>query len=464
MSSALLDPQSTRPQPGPPREYRFPAFERLSLGNGMGLLVAPVAKLPIVTVRMVISGGATSEPAGQEGVAQLTARSLIEGTRRLDGADLIEQFERLGGAIEASAEWDSAVSSMTVLSSRFDEAFALFADVLREPAFPEREVERLKAERLAELLQLRTEPRGLADDMFARFLYVPGSRYALPEGGTGQSVQAIDRGSVEAFYQRVFAPAGMTLVVAGDVRVDAVQRMAEQRFGDWTADGAPVPRVIDDPARRFRAVHIVAKTDAPQSELRIGHVGVPRNHPDYFPILVMNSILGGLFSSRINLNLREVHGYTYGAWSAYDWRRGSGPFFVSSAVKSDVTDDAAREVLVEVDRIRADGVASDELSLATSYLAGVFPIKYETTSAIAQALSALVVYGLPADYFDTYRDNVLAVGIPDVLHAADEHLHPAELQLVVVGDPESIHGPLESLELGPVTVYDTDGNPVLPGR
>jgi len=174
-------------------------------------------------------------------------------------------------------------------------------------------------------------------------------------------------------------------------------------------------------------------------------------------VLVMNAVLGGLFSSRINLNLREVHGYTYGAFSLFDWRRQAGPFYVSTAVKSEVTGDAVREILLEIDRMRSQGIGSDELSLATSYLDGVFPIKYETTAAIAQALSALVVYGLADDYFDTYRMSVRSVTIADVLIAAERHLHPELLQLLVVGDPAAVREPVEQLGFGAVGVYDSEG-------
>jgi zinc protease len=217
---------------------------------------------------------------------------------------------------------------------------------------------------------------------------------------------------------------------------------------------------VDTPARLTRAVHLVANADAPQSELRIGHVGVPRLHPDYFAIVVMNAILGGLFSSRVNLNLREAHAYTYGAHSAYDWRRAAGPFVVSSAVKSDVTDAAAREVLFEIDRLRAEPVSADELSLATSYLDGVFPIRYETTAAIAVALANLVLYGMPDDYFDRYREHIRALTADDVLRAARDHLHPDRLQVVVVGDPATVRAPLEALGIGPLAAYDADGAPI----
>jgi zinc protease len=203
-------------------------------------------------------------------------------------------------------------------------------------------------------------------------------------------------------------------------------------------------------------VHLVGKADAPQSEVRLGHVGVPRSTPDYFPLLVMNSILGGLFNSRVNLNLRERHGYTYGARSGFDWRRGAGPFAVESAVANENAVAAATEMLGEIDRIRDEPVGDDELSLATSYLDGVFPIRYETTAAVASALSTAAVYGLPDDYFDRYRERVRAVTADDVQRAAREYLHPDRLQLLVVGDPATMGPRLESMAFGPIVTYDAD--------
>src|SRR5438874_11534449 len=184
------------------------------------------------------------------------------------------------------------------------------------------------------------------------------------------------------------------------------------------------------------------KQDAPQSELRVGHVGLPRNNPDFFPTLVMNAVLGGLFGSRINLNLREAHGYTYGASSFYDWRRGPGPFVVSTAVQSEVTAAALREIFLEIDRIRSERISEEELSLARDYLDRVFPIRYETTAAIASALATLVIYDLPSDYYDTYRNNIRAVTLDAVLEAARRHLHPDQLQTVVVGDARVIRDSL----------------------
>lgn len=446
-----------RPAPGPARPYHFPHFERATLDNGLSVIVVPVRKLPVVTVSLVADAGAVTEPAGHDGVARLTARALLEGTRARSVDALTESLERLGASLDADAEWDSGALTMTVLTSRLSDAMALVAEVVLEPAFPERELERLKAERLAEILQRRAEPRGLADELFSRFLYASDSRYALPDGGSAASVSALDRDRVAAFHAARYRPGSTTAIIVGDIGVDDALRVVRSRLNAWPAERAPVVDADDRPARRTRAVHLVEKADAPQSELRIGHIGIPRVHPDYFAALVMNMLLGGLFSSRINLNLREAHGYTYGASSFFDWRRQAGPFVVATAVRSDVTAAAAREVLTEIDRMRAEKVSAEELSLATSYLEGVFPIRYESTSAIARALTAMVIYGLPSDYFDTYRDRVRAVSAADVLRAAREFLRPEELQLVAVGDPGVVREPLDAMDLGPLQSYDTAG-------
>jgi zinc protease len=348
---------------------------------------------------------------------------------------------------------------MTALAEHLPAAFDLLGEVLRTPAFRPREVARLKAERVAELMQLRAEPRGLADELFSQFLYQPSSRYGHPDGGDEKSVESIEREQLISFYDSRYLPGGVSVIVAGDITADRAEALTTRAFGDWKR-GTPSSIVGDDtPAHMQRAVHLVVKPDAPQSELRIGHVGIPRNHPDFFPVNVMNAVLGGLFNSRINLNLREAHAYTYGAFSSFDWRRQAGPFVVSTAVKSDITHAAAREVMLEIDRIRAEAITPDELSLATSYLDGVFPIRFETTAAIAAALSVLVIHGLPDDYYDRYRERVRAITTDQILLAAQRYLHPESLQLVAVGDPAAVREPLAALEFGPITVYDALGQP-----
>ena len=427
-----------KPQPGPPRDYRFPHFDRRTLSNGIQILIAPVAKLPLVSVLALVEAGASSEPAGKQGVAALTARLLLEGAAGMDGTALADRFEQSGASIDAHGDWDVATISLTVLSERLAEALALLRDLIREPNFPEREVQRLKEQRLSDLLQQLAEPRELADEQFARATYQASSRYAMPEEGDAESVRGLTRDDVQAFYAGRYHPRGLTLLFAGDVSTDATVALAESLFGSWTGPSVDAMPSGIDVAQAGKLVRIVAKTEAPQSEIRVGHVGLPRGIDDYFDVMVMNAVLGGLFSSRINLNLREVHGYTYGASSVFDWRRGAGPFVIHTAVKSDVTGPAIGEILKEIDRMRSEEITHDELTLATSYLDGVFPIRYETTAAIAGALANLVIHSLAEDYYDVYRAKVRAVTTASVLRAAQKHLHPDQLRIVVVGDPAVI--------------------------
>lgn len=442
MSLAPAGAPTPKPSPVVPRDYRFPHFERRRLPNGVQLLVSSVHKLPVTTVLAVVEAGASAEPHGQYGVAALTARLLLEGAAGLNGAELSDRFESIGASVESEADWDVATVSMTVLSHRLGEALALVRDLIRWPTFPEREVQRLKEQRLADLLQQLAEPRGLADARFADAAYAATARYASPEEGDAASVRSLSRGDVEAFYAARYQPAGTTLIFAGDVTMDSAEALATTLLGDWTGHRpAAAPNGVDAPLAG-RVVRVIAKADAPQSELRVGHAGIPRNAVDYFDVMVMNAVLGGLFSSRINLNLREVHGYTYGASSAFEWRRGAGPFVVQTAVKSDVTGAAIQEILNEIDRIRSAPIGEDELTLATSYLDGVFPIRYETTAAIARALANLVIHDLPETYYDEYRACVRAVSTEGVLRAAQAHLHPDQLRVVVVGDPAVIAAPI----------------------
>jgi zinc protease len=443
-----------RPKPGPARSYRFPQFKDEKLPTGIRLITAPVAKLPLVTVLVLVDAGATSEPRGKEGVAALTAAGLLEGTTKFDGAELAEKFEQLGTSLESGADWDSAFLKITVLSNKLEEAIRLLGDAISSPVFPEREIERLKAERLAEILQLETEPRGLADEKFSEFLYDDESRYSRPDEGSTESVSSLTRGDVEQFYRSNYNSGGTTVIVAGDISSENARKLVLEAFRKWPG-GSSGHHTLSGKARRNRqSTHIVNKPDASQSELRVGHVGLPRKHPDFFPALVMNAVLGGLFGSRINLNLREAHGYTYGASSFYDWRRGPGPFVVSTAVESEVTAPALREILMEIDRIRGEKISAEELSLARDYLEGVFPIRYETTAAIASALATMAIYDLPSDYYDSYRMNIHNVSDDAVLKAAKAHLHPELLQTVIVGDAATVRNSLADHSLGEVTVHD----------
>ena len=451
-----------RPEPAAPRPYHFPRFERSRLRNGLQLLVAPVTKLPLVTVIAIVEAGATAEPRHKDGIAALTARLLPEGAAGQDGAALADRFERIGASVDAQADWDVAVVSLTALAEHLPEALGLMRDLLRSPDFPEREVARLKEERLADLLQQRAEPRGLADEQFARALYEPTARYSLPAHGSAASVRALTRDDVRAFYSARYRPSATTLAFAGDVSMAQATTLANALFGDWTGEPPAAVTGSIDAIQAGRLARVVAKTDAPQSEVRVGHVGLPRGANDYFDTMVMNAVLGGLFSSRINLNLREAHGYTYGAFSGFEWRRGAGPFIVSTAVKSDVTTAAVQEILSEIAQIRREEIGEQELTLATSYLDGVFPIRYETTAAIAAALANLVIHRLPDDYYDRYRERVRAVTTAGVLRAAQAHLHPDQVRVVVVGDPTIIAEPLGAAMTTPVDIVTPEQTETAP--
>jgi zinc protease len=449
---------SVRPGPAPVRPYQFPTVHRATLRNGIRLLVAPMLRLPIVTALALVDAGASGDPRGKEGLAALTARTLDEGTGALDGAALTERFEALGSSFEASADWDSTVARVTVTPANLDTAFALFAQVLRAPSFPEADVTRKREERIDDLAQQLAEPRGLADMRFTGVMYA-GARYGRPASGNAQSVSTLDADALRAFHAKHYGPATTTLLLVGDITLETAVALAEARFGDWNATAVSSRGVDVDRVSATRATIVVHKPDAPQSELRVGHGGVPRAHPDYLAITVMNAILGGLFSSRINLNLREKNAFTYGASSGYDWRRAAGPFVASTAVKTEVTDKAVIEILREIDAMRAAPPSAEELSLATDYLAGVFPIRFESTAAVAGALAGAVVHDLTEAWFREYRDAVQAITTADVHRVAQAHLDPSRLLLLAVGDAAQIEAPLAALGHGPLRVMQAADDP-----
>lgn len=441
-----------RPSPSTPREFRFPAFERSVLSNGMRLIVAPMHRLPVVTSILVIDGGASLEVAGQEGVADIVARALAEGTRTKSADELVMALERMGTSISASADWESTILKMTVLTPNLEKALVLMSEMIADPAFDDESIDRLRAERVSEIVQTRSEARVLADEAFAATLYDPEARYAIPVGGSESSVAAITVNDVRTYHAKTYNPPAVTLILAGDVSRDGAQKIAAKTFGEWTSTPATLStggRSVDKYAGEKR-IRVVGRAGAQQSELRVGHTGAPRSLSEYFAVVVMNAVLGGLFSSRINLNLREAHGYTYGASSYFDWRQSTGPFVISSAVQSEVTGAAVTEVINEINRIRAEEISEDELTLATSYLAGVFPIRYETSDAVASGLASLVVFGLADDYFTSYRTKILGVTTGDVQEAARKFLRPGELSIVVAGSPEIIEPQLSALNIGPV--------------
>jgi zinc protease len=445
-----------RPAPGTPREYHFPAFERTRLANGLTVIHAHLPGRPLLAAQLVLLGGATVEPAARAGVTSLTGRALTEGTRRLSALDFIEAAERLGAELHADASWEALSASLEVPRSRFAPALTLLAEMVLEPAFPADEVERLREERLNDLLQARADPRRRVERVFPETIFHPDSPYSRPLGGTEQTVTGLDRETVVERHSAALSPATATLVVAGDLDGLDVPRLAEKHFADMSAGQPPSPAPDVAPHPAGARVILVDRPAAPQSEVRIGHLGLPRRTPHFHVVSVLNALLGGTFGSRLNRRLREELGYTYGIHSAFDMRRATGPFVVRSGIQTEHSVPAILEVLAVIRGMREAEVDPRELELVRDYLVGVFPLRFETAGAVAGALAGLATYELPDDELDRYRPAIAAVSAADVLDAARRHIQPEALSIVVVGDAARVEGPLRDAELGPLTVVPAE--------
>ncbi len=441
------------PAPGPIRPLVFPTIERRRLDNDLAVLTARHGDLPLVTAALVVDAGAAGDPARKAGLAQLTTDALETGTRNRSAEQIAWELEYLGVELDSAATWDAAIVSITVPRERLEAALDLFADVVRHPAFPEAEVERLRDEQLATILQRRKEPRALANDMAAHFIFAAGVPYGRPLIGTTASVEAITRDDVEAFYRTHYLPNAASLLFVGDIDADTARALADRHFGDWPAGQPTTPEFEVVPGVETRTIFVVDRPGAVQSEIRIGDVGVARHHEDYFPLLVMNTILGGAFTSRLNMSLRERHGFTYGARSGFAFRRRPGPFIVQAAVATEVTARAVEEALKEMTALRDEGASDKEVASARDYLRGILPLQLQTTGQLASRLADLVIFDLPDDYFQQYRQRIADVSPEDVHRVARQHLRLDRLAIVIVGDAERISEDLESLGIGTVVIH-----------
>ena len=445
-----------RPTHGDPRPFHFPKFERSELSNGLGVIAVHLPGRALVSASLVLPAGAVDEPAEQGGVTSLMARALTEGTKHHDAIGLTEAAERLGASLHAEAGWDGLSISVDVPAERLSQALELAAEVAMEPTFPDADVERMRDERLNDLLQAKADPRRRGDDAFVQTIYAEGTPYSRPSAGTEDTVPSLNADATRALHARLLDPARMTLIVGGDL--DAVgtdvRSIAEARFGAWSPNGSSVapskPSIT--PARRERLVRVIHRPGAVQTEIRVGHVGLPRLIPDFHAVSVMSAILGGLFNSRLNRKLREEKGYTYGAGAGFDMRRGPGPFAVRAAVNTEVTVPAIVDMLAELEKMRSAPPAASELHAARDYLVGVFPLRFETPPAVVGAIAGLLIHGLPMDELDRYRPSIEAVSDADVHGVATRHIRPDELAIVLVGDADAILPGLEGAALGPITV------------
>ncbi|MGC8635037.1 MAG: M16 family metallopeptidase [Candidatus Limnocylindrales bacterium] len=447
-----LEVLDRRPMPGQPRPYHFPRFERSVLANGLTVLVAHLPARPLLTAQLLLDGGAATEPAGRAGVSVLAAEALSEGTSRHDAVGLIEATERLGAGIQAGAGWETMSGTVDVPRRNLGPALELLAEVMLEPSFPDHEVIRLREERLNDLLQARADPRRRAERAFAEAIYSPAAPFSRPASGTEETVPALDRAALVERYAEVRDPRRAAFIVAGDVADIPVVELVAQRFAAWTAPGEAAAAVPIDasPNPAGRRVLIVDRPGSPQTEVRIGHVGLPRRIPDYHAVAVLSAILGGLFDSRLQRLLREQRGYTYSVHAGFDLRRVPGPFAVRMAVQTEVTAPAIREALGVLARMRQEPPTPRELDAAREFLIGVFPLRFETASQVVSAIGGLVALGLPDDELDRYRPAIAAVSADEVVAAA-AHVHPDEAVVVLVGDATRIVPDLGDA-FGPVEV------------
>lgn len=456
---------ATRPTPGTPRPYEFPPVERFHLSNGLRVIVANLPGRPLVSASLVLRNGASDEPAAHGGATVLAARALSEGTDRFDAIALVEASERLGASLHADAGWDAMSVSVDVPAPRLEPALELLAEMVLHPTFPESEVERLRDERLNDLLQAQADPRRRADEAFSATIYEASSPYHRPSGGTRETVAELTPARLRAAYERGLDPARSALIIGGDLAGLAVQAIAERLLGQWGpgVGAASTGRIVDAGAVRQRFIRVLHRPGAVQTEIRIGHVGAPRRIDDFHALSVMGAILGGLFNSRLNMKLREEKGYTYGAGAGFDLRRAAGPFGARAAVNTEVTVPAVADFLAELDRIRDTPVAESELRAARDFLVGVFPLRFETPGPIVGALSGLVIHELPEDELARYRPAIEGVTIEDVRKAAVERIWPDKSAILLVGDADAFGADLEAAGFGPVSV-ERDSGPTEDGR
>jgi zinc protease len=460
-TSGTLDVLERRPPPGRPRRYRFPAFTRERLANGLTVIVANLPGRPLLAAHLLLEGGAGSEPADRAGVTSLAARGLSEGTAQRDAIQLVEAAERLGAEIHADAGWEAVAMSLEVPRTRFAPAVALLAEMVLEPSFPAREIDRLRDERLNDLLQARADPRRRAERAFSEAVYALQSPYSRPPAGLEETVSGLNRDVVAARHAQLLDPASATLVVAGDLEGISVVDVATEHFARWDGKASADNRDVDARAHPDGGrVVIVDRPGSPQSEVRIGHLGLPRQIPDYHAVVVMQTILGGLFNSRLQRLLREERGYTYGIGAGFEFRRSEGPFAVRTAVETEVTAPAIGDILNELRGMRAGPPTRTELEEARDYLVGVFPLRFDTSAQVAAAIAGLVLHRLPDDELDRYRPAVGAVSASKVVSAAKAHIRPDDLAIVVVGDGAKVEPGLRELGLERIS---TITDPVLAG-
>jgi predicted Zn-dependent peptidase len=461
IASAQKPDRSSPPQLGPPPFLHLNDIQRFTLSNGLSIVLYEKHDVPLVEVNLIVNSGSVNDPAGKPGVASMTAALMTEGAGARSALDVADAAEFLGAELRVTSGLHSMIVAMNVPSEQIDSALALFADVALRPSFPQAELDRKRAERLTSYNQWRDEPRMLASILFNRSLFGATHPYGIPQVGTQQSITLLTVGDLKDFHGKNFTPLNSAAVVVGDVTPKTLIPRLEKLFGKWKGAKPEQVKLPVVPQVQGKTILLVDKPGAAQTEIRIGRIGAQRLTPDYYDLIVMNSILGGSFSSRLNQNLRETHGYTYGASSRFDFRPEPGPFVAGAGVQTAVTDSALVEFLKELRSI-GNGVTEKELGRAKNYVALGYPADFQSVSSIASQLNEAVIYNLPPTFFNTYIEKILQVNKDGVDQAARKYIDPEKLLIVLVGDRAQIEQKVAALNIAPVTVVPVDD--VLAGK
>jgi zinc protease len=445
--------RSTPPAPGPTPVLRVPPVVKRALSNGIPVWVVEVHEVPVVALSLVVRSGSSADPTGKFGVANFVAAMLDEGAGTRSALELADAVDYLGASLTTSSSFDASNVRLEVPVARLGDAVPIAADVALRPAFPQEELERIRQERLTALLQARDDPASIVAAAFPRLVYGANHRYGTPAVGMPETVKGFSVDDLKSFHTAHYRPDNSALIVVGDITTDELMPQLESAFGAWKNPPGPKPTVTLPPAPQLktRRVFLIDKPGAAQSQIRIGWIGVARSTPDYFAIDVMNTILGGSFTSRLNQNLREEHGYSYGARSGFDMRLSAGPFLAAAGVQTDKTAEALKEFFIELDGMRKP-IPVDELNKAKSYVALGFLSEFETTADISRHLEEVLIYNLPDDYFASYIPRVQAVTAIEVQSVAERYIQPDKMAVVVVGDLKTIEAPIKALNLGPMRI------------
>ncbi len=447
------------PKPGPAKALQVPVPETAQLANGLTLILSTRRGLPIVAANLVVKSGSDTNPPDAPGLANFTVSLLDQGTATRSAVQIANQVAQLGATLNANSSMDATFIAARSLKKNFAATLDLAADIALHPSFPAEEIERQRSSRLAQLVQQRENANVLAVRISNLALYGERHPYGYTELGTEASVKGLTRDAMLNFWKQNFVPNNAALVVAGDITMAEFRPVAEKVFGAWQR-GMPATPSLSAPAATQARILIVDRPGAPQTQLRVATIGAPRSVPEFQPIQVMNTALGGLFSSRINMNLREEHGYTYGAGSGFDFRRGAGPFAIATGVRTDVTAPAVTEILKEVRGMADSPMKTEELARAKDARTQSLPAGFQTSQAAAASFAQVFIYSLGLDYYSHVAERVTAVTGDQALAAAKKYLVPERMVIVAVGDRAKIEPELRKLNVAPVEVVTPDGKPV----